>query len=217
MIREKQPGASAINVAHWDGSTESRDDGHDVVFSTLLQIRSWVSFQFSLTDLSLSLKSRRASVCRPPSNLSWGASSVRGWFRRLVGVNWFRLKSRVLVIWWIKLEFYDSVNANRVTVKWSDKFDSSYSRHREEGLSLSFPLNQERGEFTPSQHSLDGHPPSHFLFDGRMAANNGDEYMTFATNEWCAALGANLLSDSEDIHARLVPCKWCKDPRGRTS
>ena len=87
---------------------------------------------------------------------------------------------------------------------WDDKFESIYSRRRGEGHSLSFPLDQERGESTPSQHSLDGHPPSHFLFDGRMAANNGDEYMTFATNEWCAALGARILSIR-----RIFTRVWC--------
>ena len=84
-----------------------------------------------------------------------------------------------------------------VIVKWGDKFGSSYSRSWGEGFSLSFPLHQGCGEAFPNQQTLDAHPPLHFLFDGCTTVNDGDGYMTFATDEWCAALGAKILSIRE--------------------
>ena len=43
-----------------------------------------------------------------------------------------------------------------------------------------------------------------FNFDGRLAAKDGDECVKFATYEWCAALGAKLLS-IRNIFTRV----WC--------
>ena len=130
------------------------------------------------------------------------------------GLRW--IDGISLITWqvWIRV-FWLSMGVNwEVIMEWSDKFEDSYSRYRGEGfLSPSLSIRNAMKKF-PDQTSFEY---SSLLFSFRRT-NGGKRWWwvhDVCDGRMMRCPWRQTTFDSGNIHACLVPCKWCKDPRGR--